>query len=111
MHERICVVDDVRTIGSNKLAFIRFLQVSSVQQLLHKILGVLTLRVLLFHSLKLLLKNCDPVTLLVRLFRVLTIRLILELLLVVLLFHLGLGASSLAAGLQEVSPNTLACYR
>ena len=111
MHERICVVNDVRTLGDNKLALIGFLQVSSIQHLLHEIFGVLTLRVLLLHSQKLLFEGCNAITLLRSLFQVLTIHLIFKLLLLVLLFHFGLRASPFATALHEVSTVTLACYR
>ena len=102
-------MDDVRTLGDNQLAFIGFVQLSLVQHLLHEILGVLTLRVFRLQSLKLLLKGYNVVLVLLRLLRVLTIHFILELLLVVLVFDLGLRAPSFAAGLHQVSAITLAC--
>ena len=102
-------MNDVRTLGDNKLAFIGFVQLSFVQHLLHQILGVLTLRVLLLQSLKLLLKSRNVVFVLLRLLRILTIHLILELLLLVLVFDLGLRAPPFAAGLHQVSAITLAC--
>ena len=102
-------MNDVRTLGDNQLAFIGFVQLSFVQHLLHQILGVLTLRVLLLQSLKLLLKSRNVVFVLLRLLRVLTIYFILELLLLVLVFDLGLRAPPFAAGLHQVSAITLAC--
>ena len=102
-------MNDVRTLGDNQLAFIGFVQLSFVQHLLHQILGVLTLRVLLLQSLKLLLKSRNVVFVLLRLLRILTIHLILELLLLVLVFDLGLRAPPFAAGLHQVSAITLAC--
>ena len=102
-------MDDIRTLGDNQLAFISFLQLTFVQHLLHEILGVLTLRVLLLKSLKLLLKGCNVVFVLLRLLRVLTIHFILELLLLVLVFDLGLRAPPFATGLHQVSAITLAC--
>ena len=102
-------MNDVRTLGDNQLTFIGLVQLSFVQHLLHQILGVLTLRVFRLQSLKLLLKGHNVVFVLLRLLRVLTIHLILELLLVVLVFDLGLRAPPFAAGLHEVSAITLAC--
>ena len=102
-------MNDVRTLGDNQLTFIGLVQLSFVQHLLHQILGVLTLRVFRLQSLKLLLKSQNVVFVLLRLLRVLTIHLILELLLVVLVFDLGLRAPPFAAGLHEVSAITLAC--
>ena len=101
-------MDDVRTLRDDQLTFIGFVQLSFVQHLLHEILGVLTLRVLLLQSLKLLLKGCNVVFVFLRLLRVLTIHLILELLLLVLVFDLGLRAPPFAPGLHEVSAITLA---
>ena len=102
-------MNDVRTLGDNKLAFIGFVQLSFVQHLLPQILGVLTLRVLLLQSLKLLLKSRNVVFVLLRLLRILTIHLILELLLLVLVFDFSLRAPPFAAGLHQVSAITLAC--
>jgi len=102
-------VNDVRTLRDNQLAFIGFVQLSFVQHLLHQILGVLTLRVFRLQSLKLLLKGRNVVFIFLRLLRVLTIHLILELLLIVLVFDLGLRAPPFATGLHEVSAITLAC--
>ena len=102
-------MDDVRTLRDDQLTFIGFVQLSFVQHLLHEILGVLTLRVLLLQSLKLLLKGCNVVFVLLRLLRVLTIHLILELLLLVLVFDLRLRAPPFAPGLHQVSAITLAC--
>ena len=102
-------MNDVRTLGDNKLAFIGFVQLAFVQHLLHEILGIFTLRVFRLQSLKLLLKGCNVVFVLLRLLCVLTIHLILELLLLVLVFDLGLRAPPFAAGLHEVSAITLAC--
>ena len=109
MHQRIRVVNDVRTLRDNQLAIVSFVQLAFVQHLLHEILGVLTLRVLLLQSLELLLKSCNVLFVLLRLLCVLTIHLILELLLLVLFFNLGLRAPPFAAGLHEVSAITLAC--
>ena len=102
-------MDDVRTLRDDQLTFIGFVQLSFVQHLLHEILGVLTLRVLLLQSLKLLLKGCNVVFVFLRLLRVLTIHLILELLLLVLVFDLRLRAPPFAPGFHEVSAITLAC--
>ena len=102
-------MDDVRTLRDDQLTFIGFVQLSFVQHLLHEILGVLTLRVLLLQSLKLLLKGCNVVFVFLRLLRVLTIHLILELLLLVLVFDLGLRAPPFAPCFYEVSTITLAC--
>ena len=102
-------MNDVRTLGDNQLTFIGLVQLSFVQHLLHEILSVLTFRVFRLQSLKLLLKGHNVVFVLLRLLRVLTIHLILELLLVVLVFDLGLRAPPFAAGLHEVSAITLAC--
>ena len=102
-------MDDVRTLRDDQLTFIGFVQLSFVQHLLHGILGVLTLRVLLLQSLKLLLKGCNVVFVFLRLLRVLTIHLILELLLLVLVFDFSLCAPPFAAGLHQVSAITLAC--
>ena len=102
-------MDNVWTFRDNQLAFVGFVQLALVQHLLHEILGVLTLRVLLLQSLKLLLKSCNVVFVLLRPLRVLTIHFILELLLVVLVFDFGLRAPPFAAGLHEVSAITLAC--
>ena len=101
-------MDDVRTLRDDQLTFIGFVQLTFVQHLLHEILGVLTLRVLLLQSLKLLLKGCNVVFVLLRLLRVLAIHFILKLLLLVLVFDLGLRAPPFAAGLHEVSAITLA---
>ena len=109
MHQRIRVVNDVRTLRDNQLAIVGFMQLTLVQHLLHEILGVLTLRVLLLQSLELLFKSCNVLFVLLRLLCVLTIHLILELLLLVLFFDLGLRAPPFAAGLHEVSTITLAC--
>ena len=109
MHQRIRVVNDVRTLRDNQLAIVGFVQLALVQHLLHEIFGVLTLRVLLLQSLELLLKSCNVLFVLLRLLCVLTIHLILELLLLVLFFDLGLRAPPFAAGLHEVSAITLAC--
>ena len=102
-------MDDVRTLRDDQLTFIGFVQLSFVQHLLHEILGVLTLRVLLLQSLKLLLKGCNVVFVFLRLLRVLTIHLILELLLLVLVFDLRLRAPPFAPCFHEVSAITLAC--
>ena len=102
-------MDDVRTLRDDQLTFIGFVQLSFVQHLLHEILGVLTLRVLLLQSLKLLLKGCNVVFVFLRLLRVLTIHLILELLLLVLVFDLRLRAPPFAPGFHKVSAITLAC--
>ena len=102
-------MDDVRTLRDDQLTFIGFVQLSFVQHLLHEILGVLTLRVFRLQSLKLLLKGCNVVFVLLRLLRILTIHFILELLLLVLVFDFGLRAPPFAAGLHQVSAITLAC--
>ena len=102
-------MDDVRTLRDDQLTFIGFVQLSFVQHLLHEFLGVLTLRVLLLQSLKLLLKGCNVVFVFLRLLRVLTIHLILELLLLVLVFDLRLRAPPFAPGFHKVSAITLAC--
>ena len=110
-HDLVRVDNRIRTLGENELTFLGLCQITLFQHFLHQIPGNFALLVLFLHLHELFFEGSNAISRRTYLLHVLMIELIFKLLLLVLILHFSLRASSFAAWFQEVCTTTFACYR